>query len=1128
MKKKLIVPWRIGPGIEKILRIMKLTIGLLIFFGLSVSATGLSQNQKLNISMKDANLLEIFQEIEKKTDFGFLFKDEHIDLSKTYSIDAQNEAVHIILEQLLNASEYNYTIIENNVVISKTNGNNDKSNSIMPLVQQLTVQGKVTDANGEALPGVNVYEKSNPSHGVITGIDGAYSIKVDNQDNVLVFSYIGFIAQEIVVGGRSSINITLLEETKGLDEVVVIGYGTVRKRDLTGSVSTVTEKDFNLGGSVTTPEALIQGRAAGVQVSTVSAAPGSEPVIRIRGNNSLLGSNSPLYVVDGLQMESLDNMLNVEDIKSMEILKDASSTAIYGTRGANGVVIITTKRGIQGKTSIDYSYEYTIDEVANKDAYDFTNATEYALQKNFLNTVDNDPPVYGEEALSIINDKGEGTVWLDEIFQTGGVQKHNLSISAGNESTTAFMSVHYMDQEGVVPNTNFEKITTRLNLDQKLINDRLKVSVSTLISNTKQDALGFSGSNSQSNIMRNVFKGNPIVPTSWDNWTDEERQTVFAMSQPINPMDMINYDENEKTNRGIVSNLSATLDIIDGLSFTTKYGVKIYNLKTRRFIPQVEGMVATEIPMGSASIYQEDFTGQSFENILRYNKELGEHRIGAVAIYSQNPRKWESVEANAQDFVSDNLMWNNLGAGATPLTPQSGIRESNLVSYAGRLEYGFSDRYNITATFRRDGSSKFGEDNQWGTFPSMSAAWNVHNEGFFNTDFISNLKLRAGWGITGNDGFAIGAAQKKYDAGYAVTLDSDNIRKGLAAANKGNMNLKWETTYAKNLGIELGLLKNRISLELDLYDKLTEDLLWQKPTPPSSGFSTQIDNIGTVQNKGYEILLSTENVSTAKFRWSTDFTFAQNTNTIKELDLPPGATHFDGPTVGHHIKTSALIVGESLGSFFGYKYRGILEGPDNSDELQPGARQGDVLYHDVNGDGVVSADDKTVIGQGVPKYTFGFNNRIVYGNFELSFFFWGVGGVDILNLNNIVGYEEATLTSSINQRWTPENTHGTQPMREWGRDYYTNDYNLESGNYITLRNLRLAYSIPTSKLGMSWMRHCTISFTGQNLFTLTDYSGFFPEVNSSNGGAFDARIAGVDSYAYPMQKSYSFGVQIGF
>jgi len=919
-----------------------------------------------------------------------------------------------------------------------------------------------------------------------------------------------------------------MEESKGLDEVVVIGYGTVRKRDLTGSVATVTEKDFNIGGSVTTPEALIQGRAAGVQVSTISAAPGSEPIIRIRGNNSILGSNSPLYVVDGLQMESLDNMINVEDIKSMEILKDASSTAIYGTRGANGVVIITTKRGIQGKTNIDYSFEHTIDKVANKEAYDFTNAMEFAQQKNFLASLDDNPSPYGDAALAIIEDKGEGTVWLDEIFQTGGVQKHNLSLSSGTKSTTAFMSVHYMEQEGVVPNTNFEKITTRLNLDQKLINDRLKVSVSTLISNTKQDALGFTGSNSQSNVLRNVFKGSPIVPTSWDGWTDDEKQTVFAMAQPINPMDLINYDEFEKTNRGIVTNLSATLDIIDGLSFTTKYGVKMYNLKTRHFIPQIENMVATVIPMGSASIYQEDFTGQSFENILRYNKEINKHRLGAVAIYSQNPRRWESLEANAQDFVSDNLGWNNLGAGATPLTPQSGIKESNLVSYAGRLEYGYADRYNFTATFRRDGSSKFGEDKRWGTFPSISAAWNIHNESFFKANLISNLKLRAGWGVTGNDGFAIGAAQQKYNAGYAVTLDGDNIRKGVAAANMGNSELKWETTYAKNIGFELGLIQNRISLEFDVYDKLTKDLLWMKPIPPSNGFSSQIDNIGTVQNRGYEILLSTENVSTPKFRWSTDFTFAQNNNKIKELDLPPGAEFFDGPTVGHHIETSVLMVGESLGAFYGYKYRGIHQGADGTDPLQPGARTGDALYHDVSNDGVVSEDDKTIIGQGVPKYMFGINNRIVFGNLEFSFFFQGSAGADILNLNNVVGYEEASLTTSITDRWTPENPNGNQPMREWGRDFYTNDYNLESGDYISLKNLRLAYSIPTDKLGASWIRHCTLSFTGQNLLTITKYSGFYPEVNSSNGGGFDARIAGVDSYAYPMQKSYSFGVQIGF
>lgn len=443
--------------------------------------------------------------------------------------------------------------------------------------------------------------------------------------------------------------------------------------------------------------------------------------------------------------------------------------------------------------------------------------------------------------------------------------------------------------------------------------------------------------------------------------------------------------------------------------------------------------------------------------------------------------------------------------------------------------------YNFTATFRRDGSSKFGNNNRWGNFPSFAAAWKIHNEGFFNTESISTLKLRGGWGKSGSDGFGIGAAQPKFGAGYSVTLDSDNIRKGVAAQNLGNPDLQWESTSATNVGLELGLFNDRVSLEFDVYNKLTENLLWEIPVPNSLGFSTKIENVGSSQNRGFEILLSTENISKSKFRWSTDITFAKNDNKIKELKLAEGKDFFPGPTVGHGVNTSILKVGESFGTFFGYKLRGILQ-EGETDAAQPTAVPGDALWEDIDGDGMFSSSlDRTILGKGIPTYTFGINNSLTYGNITLSFFFQGVADVEILNMNKIIGYSSSVLTSSFKDRWTPSNTSGTLPMNGWagtnyaeGRAYYTNDVNLEDGSYITLKNLRLSYSVPTQKLGIGWVRNLSVNFTGRNLFTINKYSGFYPEVNSTNGGAFDARIAGVDSYSYPMQKSYSFGVNLGF
>ncbi|MEN8250911.1 MAG: TonB-dependent receptor [Bacteroidota bacterium] len=1015
---------------------------------------------------------------------------------------------------------------------STVNGDNielKESFVVSNLALDIAITGTITDETGASIPGVSIVEKGT-TNGTVSDADGKYNLNV-SEGATLVFSFVGYETQEVAVGNATEINITLAASTEILSEIIVVGYGTVQKSDLTGSVSSISEEDFNLGGSVTTPEGLIQGRAAGVQVSTVSAAPGAEPVIRIRGNNSLLGKNTPLYVVDGMQMDGLDNMINVEDIASMEILKDASATAIYGTRGANGVVIISTKRGSKGITSIDYSFEQTFDQVANLDAYDFLNATEYAEGRNYQTSlVAGSTPIYNDAALAIIKAKGDGTDWLDEMFHTGSVQKHNISLGVNNDKTSVFVSAHMMDQEGVVPNTGFKKITSRLNLDQKVIEDRLSVSVSSLISNTTLDALGFNGGNGQSNIFRNVFKGNPIVPVTWDGWTDAERQTVFANNKPVNPLEIMNNDDYLETRLGVTTSAAATVNIVDGLTYTARIGIKYLNTKMRHFLPQINGLVATDIPMGSAVIGNSIYTNRLMESILRYTKEFGKHNIEALGVYSQNPRMWEGFTAAAQDFVSDNLSYNNLGAGATILAPSSSIAESNLISYVARAEYGYDNKYNVTASVRRDGSSKFGENNKWAIFPSVAVGWKVHNEGFFNVSPISHLKLRGSWGVTGNDGIGIGSAQAVFAAGLPISLDSDDLRKGIASAKLGNPDLKWETTTAYNMGIEFGLVEDRIGIEFDIYKKLTNDLLWQKPVSSTLGFTTQIDNIGTVENKGFEVLLNTVNISNDDLRWTSTFTFAQNLNQIKELELPEGAEFFPAPPVNHWIYPSVLMVGESLGAFYGYRSRGVLQ-EGEVDPLQPGALPGDLLFEDLNGDGVVSAaGDKEILGQGIPKFTFGFNNSISYKNFQLSFFFQGAAGSDIINMNKIIGYDNGTLRSSTEDRWRSDNTEGTNYQRSWDWTYEfpIADTDLESANFLTLKNLRFAYSVPTKDLGMSWVRDLTLSFTGQNLLVFTNYSGFYPEVNSTNGGGFEASIAGVDSYAYPMTKSYSFGVNIGF
>ncbi len=1114
-------------NILKIIIVMKLAIFIFLTGILSVSATGYSQNTRLNISLQNASMQDLIREIEDQSEFSFFYRDDQLDAKINVNIEADDILISEVLNYLFEGTNITYSVVEKVIVIRPRVN-----------VQDLEITGVVTTSTGESLPGVTIVIKGTQI-GTITGSDGKYTIDVPGTNASLVFSFIGYSTQEIKVGSRTTIDVILIPETTRLDEVVFIGYGSVRRTDLTGSIATVTEENFNLGGAISNPEQLIQGRAAGVQIATTSAQPGAVPLIRIRGNNSLQGSNQPLFVVDGLPMESLDNMIDVNDIKSMEILKDASATAIYGTRGANGVVIITTKRGVEGQSNINFSYEHSFDYVANTDAYDFLNAQEYVQVRNEDALRRGSPLPFTPAMISVIDKYGEGTVWMQEIFQPGNVNKYNLSLTSGTKDTRVYFSTNYMDWKGVVPNTKFEKFTGRLNLDQNMFDDKLKIVMSSTISNTVQNILGFRGSNFQSNIMRNIFKnGNPITPVNLDDWDEADRDIVFGAGiRPMNPIEIIERDKLILTKLAIISNLSAEYKITEGLSFITQIGINVRNAKQRHFLPTVEGLTATDITQGSAHLGQSNSVETNFENMLRYSKVFaGKHSLEALAVYSNQSYKGEGFAAAAENFTSENLEWNNLGAGATILTPSSYVQEAKLVSYTGRINYGFDNRYNFSATIRRDGSSKFGENNKWGNFPAVAAAWKIHNESFFNVSFVSNLKLRAGWGITGSDRFAIGARQAKYNPGAATTLDSDQVRKGVVAANLGNEDLQWEETKSTNIGLELGLFNERVMLEVDLYQKVTDKLLWNMSIPPSLGFSSILANVGAMENKGIEVLLSTVNVSSGNFRWISDLTFAYNENKIQKLILPEGVRFVEGPTVGHHIQVSALIEGQPVSSFFGYRYRGILQ-EGEVDALQPDALPGDALFKDTNGDGVVNADDREVLGGGIPKYTFGLNNRITYGNWELSFFLQGVADVDILNMNNIVGYEFLTLTSSVNDMWTPENPDGTQPMggEGWGRTFYTNDYNLESGDYITLKTLRLSYSLPTQKLGLSWLDNLTLSFSTTNLFVLTNYSGFYPEVNSTNWGPVSGRppsdivqISGVDSYAYPYQKSYIFGIRFGF
>ncbi|MCL8006950.1 TonB-dependent receptor [Gelidibacter japonicus] len=994
--------------------------------------------------------------------------------------------------------------------------------------QQIEIKGTVSDYTGEPLPGATVQIKGT-TRGVSTDFDGNYSIKVSKGETI-VYSFIGFIKEEVIVGNQTDISLRLSPDTTALDEIV-IGYGSVKKKDFTGAVTALTEKDFN-SGPIIGVENLIQGRAAGVQVSAASSEPGGEMLVRIRGNNSVNSNNGPLYVVDGFPLDFLDNSINPADIASVNILKDASATAIYGTRGANGVVIITTKRGKDGQANIKYSVSYSINE-ADISAYNFLDSNDFAAIQNGIDVRNNTQPTYSQDAINRIDALGLQTNWLDEAFRTGTTNEHQISVTGGNQNTKAFFSVGAYLWDGVVKNTSFDRYNLRLNVDQNLIGGKLKSGVNVSLSSTETNFMGFAGNALGDNILRNIFRASPIVPTTeiWNTLSDNDKQIIFKNNKPSNPLQTLEIADNKSTNYFILTNAFLELTIAKDFKFKTNAGVRVTNQKIRRFLPADSNLISSSLEPGAATLNHGLFTYYTFENTLHYDKVFNKHSInvliGTTTEWSDN----ESFTAGAKDFTSDALGYNNLQAGATPLTPVSEVSESKLISYLARANYTYDDRYLLTLTYRRDGSSKFGRSNKWGNFPSIAAAWNVHNESFVGNKFIfSRLKFRGSYGITGSDRFGVGQGQSAFSPTAPVTFDGSELFMGTISSRVGNSDLQWEETHKADLGIEMGFFNNRLNVEIGAYRNNTKKLLLAKGLAPSFGVSSILTNAGEIQNQGIELSVDYTYYSKSDFHWYTNFSLGYNDNEIKELVLPEGATFLPGPEAridgeifGYY---SILREGLPINAIYGYKFIGILQ-PGQVYAPQPNAIPGEALFEDINGDGVIDSQDKKVLGNGYPKYSLGFNNSFSYKNFTVSLFFTGMFGIDKINGNNLVGYKYNTLTLA-KERWTPDNMSGTLPQNNWVGDQWINNHNVESGSFVKMKNITFSYSFSPETLSKSGLSSLELYLTGTNLLTWDSYSGFDPEVNAKRSGGTNLNVAaGLDAYSYPSQKSYSLGLKIG-
>lgn len=1011
---------------------------------------------------------------------------------------------------------------------------------------QHSVTGKVIDtSNGDALPGVNVLVKGTNT-GTATDADGIFSLDAPSPQDTLVFSFIGFQRLEVPINGRTSFEVEMTPEVFGGEDVVVIGYGTTTARDLTGSISSISSADWE-ESSISTPDQVLQGRISGVKVSTNSHEPGGGISVNIRGTASLNAGGSPLYVIDGMPIStnvetgpgdggttgSSANPLNSIDpssIASIDVLKDASATAIYGSRAANGVVLITTKSGTSGTQHIDFSTSIGYQQVSNK--LDFLNAREWAEQANERASQMGQPVPYTNEQLSSFD---KGTDWQDEIFRNALEQKYNLSFSGGSDEVRYMISGSHTNTEGVVHGSEFQRYGANVRVDATP-NERLTVGGSLLFSASdnhklRTDTKGYEG---VSNIIDAVLEAPPTIPSR-----DEEGELSNMNNHTLgggleNPLNMTNNYKQLGNTLRLINNLHATYDITSSLSFQTRLGADLYDFRYHQYFP-----IGSEASSGAGGqAMQIDARTINFltENTLTYQADFADkHSVEVMAGFTYQQEKEEELEAGSHGFPSDYYLYNNLGLGTNPQSPDSYAGKWQLVSYLGRLKYTFNDTYLLTASVRVDGSSKFGANNKYGVFPSAAFAWQLGNEQFIrDMDLFSQLKLRISYGQTGNE--SIGTYNSLSTIGTSFGRRSSYIFNGsavpLASPSRiANPDLSWEKTSEWNLGLDMGFFEQRLRISANVYKKETTDLLLGVPIPVQSGFSSVLDNTGSMENKGFELEISSTNV-TGEFNWNTDFNISANRNEVTSL---AGADEIWSGWVGggnisvHNKYTVRIEEGRPIGMFYGSILEGVWQSQQQIDDVgtMPSARPGDLRYRDVNGNGVYSAEEDDVyLGDPNPDFSFGLRNNFNYKQWSLSVFMYGQYGNDVMNLTSEhYVYTGLGVSGKRRNRWTPENTDTNIPGAAASTPFRLNSNMIEDGSFLRIQNVTLSYNLPVQNWQNAPFRNARIGIAADNLAVITGYSGYDPE---SNAYGNSNTTLNMDRFAYPSARGFRLEVSLGF
>ena len=1157
---------------------MKYCALILVVFMTSSFTSGNNNSQKITLKAENVTLIKIFDAISSQSGYNFFYEKSQIDLNAKASVNVKDEYIKDALLELFSNLNYDFKIISTQIIVT-----NPDASSVIPKntgdkesteKQQYKISGKVLDENGQPLPGATILIKGSQK-GAISDFDGLFELELANESSILIISYAGYRPQEIDITGKKYITVTLRLDDNVLDEVIVVGYGKLAKKRVTGAVSSITTQQISAVPVVSIENAII-GQVAGVQVQETTGEPGASPKIRIRGTGSISAGNDPLFVVDGIPVSksstSIDSQgelssrvgrfqqpsanplatINPNDIASIEILKDASAAAIYGSRGGNGVVMITTKRGTSNDEGLfSFNSFYGVQNVANKvdlmNSEELINYTRDSRNNNYLSSVPgasiNDPMGPGDRGNtnyelpeSYLNWDGTDTDWQDLIFRSAPIQSYNFSYASPIKNKTSFyISGGYFNQEGIIEKSGYDRFTLLTTIHSQLAK-KLKLDLRlapTLTNNQKQPANAPYFARPPG-IIYSALVHSPIVkPYNLDgtiNQTNNQSHLGGGTTTASNPLAISAAVDDQLFQFQNQASLGLTYEIIPGLDFKT-FGGSYINIFNRDFY------------RANTLLYRDATNGESFaqasastdvnylwENTLNYEKEIGDHYVNAIAGYSIQKDKINISQVSANNFPDDQI---HTLSGGQVFAGTSVEEEWSLVSAFVRGTYSYKDKYLFTGTMRTDKSSRFGKDNQTGYFPSFSLGWRLHQEEFMqNIEAISELKIRLSWGETGN--FEIpnyGSVGLLSPSNYNFNGSESN---GIIQGTIPNPNLTWEKSAQTDIGVELGMFKNRLFLLADYYKTVTSDLLLNVSVTSVSGFNTSLQNLGEVKNEGFEIAFKSRNF-VKEFTWNTDINFSTNKNEVISLNEKNEPIFSSGGAGVRHVTR----VGDPIGSYYGYVVDGIYQNQEditNSpvDTQAPNPAPGDFKFKDVNGDGEITPDDRTVTGSYFPDFTWGITNSFGFKGIDLSFMIQGVEGNEILNLTaRHLSNGEANFNSYAiwNERWrsAEEPGNGSIPRADrqtglHGNNNRPSSFQVEDGSFIRLRNITLGYTFPEKTFLKGNIDKLRLYVTGSNLITITNYLGYNPEVSNIAGSL----TPGEDYGAYPLNKTIVFGVNLNF